>query len=276
MRPIPATAGRRAGLHERLGSHGENRGGTCKDFSTDTRAREPPAHAAHDRPGAGRRAKSGAGGSRAKLRECSPLTEALLCLPQAAKASAPSARGFAVWVDSSAVARFRRLRPRAASRETSEVNAENSQGMTRRKIVTRTSVRTGDRVTERGGRNRVWMGCTWRVGSGELLVYLAGGFLVIVVYLAGGFLMESSYRFHLFLGLRKPLPSCFRCGRGAAPNILLQNYCKQRAAALKKREIQEQPNERSIISFVGESVPARPSRGRVKSANHVVRPSTIS
>ncbi len=72
-----------------------NRGKTRNDFSTDTAAREPPAHAAHDRPGAGRRAKSGAGGSRAKLRECSPLTEALLCLPQAAKASAPSARGFA-------------------------------------------------------------------------------------------------------------------------------------------------------------------------------------
>ena len=275
MRPIPATAGRRAGLHERLGSHGENRGGTCKDFSTDTRAREPPAHAAHDRPGAGRRAKSGAGGSRAKLRECSPLTEARTLSP-ASRQSVGSVRAASrygltpqQWPDFVGSVR-------AASRETSEVNAENSQGMTRRKIVTRTSVRTGDRVTERGGRNRVWMGCTWRVGSGELLVYLAGGFLVIVVYLAGGFLMESSYRFHLFLGLRKPLPSCFRCGRGAAPNILLQNYCKQRAAALKKREIQEQPNERSIISFVGESVPARPSRGRVKSANHVVRPSTIS
>ena len=39
--------------------------------------------------------RCGCGGSRAKLRECGPLTEVLLCLPQAAKASAPSARGFA-------------------------------------------------------------------------------------------------------------------------------------------------------------------------------------
>ena len=41
------------------------------------------------------RQKSGAGGSRAKPRECGPLTEATFRLPQAAKASAPPARGFA-------------------------------------------------------------------------------------------------------------------------------------------------------------------------------------
>ena len=41
------------------------------------------------------RRRSGAGGSRAKLRECGPLAEATFRLPQAAGASAPSAPGFA-------------------------------------------------------------------------------------------------------------------------------------------------------------------------------------
>ena len=70
--------------------------GIAEGFATISRRTpqpaSPPRTPGRDRRGAGRPARCGCGGSRAKLRECGPLTEATFCLPQAAKASAPSAR----------------------------------------------------------------------------------------------------------------------------------------------------------------------------------------
>ena len=130
-----------------------------------------------------RRAKSGAGGSRAKLRECGPLTEATLSSP-ASRQSVGSVRGgFAGDLGG----------------ERGEFARDDA-----RKILAGTSMRTRGRVTREGG-NRVRMGCTWRVGSGELLVYLAGGFVEIAVYLAGGFLRVYSREAALLLGSDKPL-----------------------------------------------------------------------
>ena len=88
-------AGRCAGPHSRLGSQGGNRRETRGNSSEDFAAREPPAHArprsARYEPSGGVRVR-GLAGEAPRVR--SPRRGDFR-LPQAAKASAPSARGFA-------------------------------------------------------------------------------------------------------------------------------------------------------------------------------------
>jgi hypothetical protein len=92
---IPGVAGRRAGPHERLGSHERIPVRFATICRRTAEAASPPHTPGQDRRGTSRQAESGAGGSRAKPRECGPLTEATFRLPQTAGASAPSAPAFA-------------------------------------------------------------------------------------------------------------------------------------------------------------------------------------
>ena len=108
LRPIPATAGRCAGPHERLGSHRGNRSGTRNDSAEDFAAREPPAHA---RPRSARYEPSGGSRVRGARGLCSA-------------SAVPSQRRSFV----SREPQSGRLRPPVASRETSDVNAGANAG----------------------------------------------------------------------------------------------------------------------------------------------------
>ena len=118
--------------------------------------------------------------------------------------------------------------------------------------------------------------CTWRVGFRELPVYLAGGFLVKVVYLAGGFSRDFLGVVPLFLGLRPPTPSFLRRGKSPAPNILLQIYCKQRGAALKKREIRRKTEREKCNLLRGVECPGAAAAGAREVGEPRRRPFPIS
>jgi len=95
LRGKPGVGRGRAGPHERLGRH---RGIGVRDAVDDaesTEAASPRARPAVIGEARVVRHRCGCGGSRAKPRECGPLTEMSLRLPRAASAAAPSARGLA-------------------------------------------------------------------------------------------------------------------------------------------------------------------------------------
>ena len=96
----PGVAGRCAGPHERLGSHVGNHSGLATIPQRTLQPASPPHTPGQDRRGTSRRAEVGCGGLAGDSSASAVPSQRRICLPQAAKASAPSApalRKTSVW-----------------------------------------------------------------------------------------------------------------------------------------------------------------------------------
>ena len=111
----PGVAGRCAGPHERLGSHAGNRRHDSRLCREDLRPASPPHTPGQDRRGTSRQAEVGCGG---------------LAGDSSASAVPSQRRSFV-----SRKPPKRRLRPRAALRETSDVERRGKRGLARRSKV---------------------------------------------------------------------------------------------------------------------------------------------
>ena len=168
------------------------------DFSEDSAAREPPHTPGQDRRGTSRQAKSGAGAR-----------------GRSSASAVPSQRRLFV----SRKPPSRRLRPRAASRETSEVDAECFRG--------RRWTNNADDGGVPGARfSEASSGLGGRF-SGESSG-LGGRFLMVILWKRNRRILSSGCQKSLLVRVRL---------KKAASNILLQIYCKQRVCLKRKEKL---------------------------------------